>query len=404
MPSGPNKQGVFYKRHGKGGIDADVDDKFDVVVPKGNKIVLIVLFIVLFALEYVYIGDYWYIPPLFLILTIIPIYLWGKLGSALAEKNILGWLRKTVASKKNSIVEIVEGFPTRIMDPYYIEANPVDLDLGSDAAATKVFLNRVKEVLFLSIGICTLISQTLSGFFYDEMNNGLIAQGVEPYIDVNEFIIDTTIFLGPFALILLFPIMPLFWITEDMQIYRVNEHQDPFRLGSYLRNGMLSKILSFFGIVLAFKIAYAYADAFVLKQAAEALMASNSALTFDQAKILASAAGLDMAQVLIRTLYQFAMIILSSSAMPFLVALVYLSKFHGQYVNNIRIKASDFIPSATMRIVYAPANELTVLTHPEKLTEIKKDFLDTTGGKVLLFGLAIIAFAITFYIGFIWVG
>lgn len=423
MPSGPNKQGVFYKRHGKGGLDADIDDKFDVVVPKGNKILLIAIFIILFACQYVIpsMQKYWYIPIAYLGVCVIPIFLWGKLGAAMAEGNILKWLRKTVQNKKNSVVEIVEGFPTRVMDPYYIEANPIDLDLGSDAAATKVFLNRVKEVLFLSIGICTLLSQTLAPSFFPAMQQALTdnynaavlnnmnpantpIEVVFPYVNQDEFIIDTTIFLGPFALILLFPIMPLLWITEDMQIYRVNEVQDPFRLGTYLRNGLLSKILGFFGIVLAFKIAYSFASGSVLRGEALELMKNTPGLTLDAALVAAQADGIDMMQVLIQTGYQFAMILLSGAALPFLVALVYLAKFHGVYVNNIRIKASEFIPSATIRIIYAPANELTVLTHPEKLKEIKKDFLDTTGGKVLLFGMALVAFAISFYIGFIWVG
>jgi hypothetical protein len=198
--------------------------------------------------------------------------------------------------------------------------------------------------------------------------------------------------------------MPLLWITEDMQIYRVNEVQDPFRLGTYLRNGLLSKILGFFGIVLAFKIAYSFASGSVLRGEALELMKNTPGLTLDAALVAAQADGIDMMQVLIQTGYQFAMILLSGAALPFLVALIYLAKFHGVYVNNIRIKASEFIPSATIRIIYAPANELTVLTHPEKLKEIKKDFLDTTGGKVLLFGMALVAFAISFYIGFIWVG
>lgn len=385
MATEASKTSVFYKRVGKDG--QDVDDKFDVNVPTANKVVLLVIYIGLLIGQYYVIwieGEVvsnivtWFV---FFGLTLIPILLWAGLGPKLGETAILAWLHKVTKKKNETPVEFFVGFPSRVKDPYYIEANPMDFDIGN----TKMFLNRVKEVIFLSVGISVLVAKSLAGSatdsssYYYKLNAWWELYDVG-YNNVNEMIMDTTIYLGPFALLFLFAIMPMIWLSEDVQIYRIDEVQDPHRLGTYLRAGLLSKILGFFGIVLA----------------------------YDTANAWATDMGFTGINLYIQTFIQLGLLMLACSAAPFLVTLIYLLKYHEIWVNNIRIKASEFIPCATMQINHVGPEELEYLTHPEKIgaTNTSKlvKFMETTAGRVVLVLLCILGLGMTFWLGFMFTG
>lgn len=378
---------LFYRRHSKTG--QDVDDKFDVIVPKKNQFILVIVFLVLLAGQVFYImfgglefqdpetWDFtqWWIIVLFLVLTIIPIMLWSFTGTKFGEKIIMMWLKKVTAKKTTTPAEYFVGFPFATKDPYYIEANPVDLDISN----TGVFLSRVKEVIFLSIGISVVLSKVLMPFFFAALD------AKWDYATMEEAIIDTIIYIGPLALLILFPIIPMMWMGEDMQIYRIDNLQDPHRLGFYLRTGLLSKVLGFFGIVLAFDIAKEYAKAY---------------LTVTSAGINDPTYQLTLYAI---TFLAFFLILLAGSAAPFLVSLVYLIKYHQIAVTNLRIKASTQLElkCATFEVHRVEPKELEYLTHPEKV-RAGPTFFNKTAGKIVLAILALAMTVTCFILGFIY--
>lgn len=368
------EQKTVFRRHGKGG--EDVDDKFDVELPKKAIAPLIVIAVVLIFGQYYYIQDILSVVIL-LVVTIIPVLLWIGLGPKMAEKGILKWLRRVSGKKSTRVDQIFLGFPTT-KDLYFIEANSMDLKMGN---FTQVVM-RIKEVVFLSIGICILTAKILLPFFFDNLQAYWTDVQGDPYTGSNEFIFDTAIYLGPFALLVLFSVIPMFWIGEDMQIYRVDKLQDIKRVGKYLRSGLLSKLLGFFGIILAYDTAKGYAN--------------------DIHGIDAS-----MTAIYTTTFVQFGLILFACAGAPFIVAVIYLLWYHEIWVNNVRIKASDFLPSATVEVVTVPPNELELLTHPEKLRENQDKivkFFSTVSGKILLVILLLIGIAVCFFMGFIFTG
>jgi hypothetical protein len=96
----------------------------------------------------------------------------------------------------------------------------------------------------------------------------------------------------------------------------------------------------------------------------------------------------------------FGLIILMSAAVPFLVSLIYLSVYHQRWVNNVRIRASEFIQLGTLLIRKPRTEFLKYMNHPEMIDETE-GFFQTKNGKILLISLIIIAAMISFYIAFI---
>jgi len=370
-----NKEGIFFKRHGKGGLEEDVNDKFDVTVPTGFKVAVFVMIAVFGAIQYYYMKDILAVV-VFALISFVPLMLWATVGPKIAELSILKWVTKKKQGKAlSNAIETFAGFPVTLKDPYYIEANPVDLDMSKIATIIK----RIQEVVFLSIGICVLLAQTLGPRFFGPLRDFWAALG-EPYSGPADFIIDTTIWLGPFAMFILFLVMPLFWIAEDCQIYRVDAQQDIHRLGEYLRTGILSKVLGFFGIVLAFDVCKTYAI--------------EQSLTGPSVYIVAFS--------------QMALLILASAGPAFLVSSLYVIYIHEVWVNNVRIKASAYIPSCTFRVHYAPASELEFLTHPEKLKDTQSSkvikFLNSGAGLAISIVVSLATMIFSFFLGFIFTG
>ncbi|HEY0088946.1 MAG TPA: hypothetical protein VGB37_08885, partial [Candidatus Lokiarchaeia archaeon] len=300
---------------------------------------------------------------------------WGQIGSRIASHSIVKYLKRTVNKKKPGPLEIIMGYPMRTKDTFYLEAYPVDLNLGSDFVSKKIFLKRVLEVLFLSMGMSVMISQMVAPYIYEKV----AAWDPSMYSNMEEMIIDMTIYLGPFTLLVLMFVMPVFWIAEDIQAYRINQFQDSVRVGFYLRTGMLSKILSFFGIILVFNLAQAFAEASV-GDSVSADVAFN---------------------IYITTAIWFLLIIAMCAAIPFLVSLMYLSYFHQRWVNNVRIKASEFMPLGTLEVEKIPQKaNLKYLGHPEMLKE-ERGFFQKPLGFIVLFALIIAVAIVCIYMAFI---
>lgn len=373
---------IFFRRTAKDGV-SDVDDKFDVQVPKKNKIVLVLMFAVLIIAQYLIQYAVWlqesstsaeawsyveFWPPLvFLACTIGPILLWGKVGTKIAQTDILKWLRKIPKKKMSSPIEFFLGFPYT-NSPYFIEANPVDFDIKN----TKMFLKRVLDAMFLSIGLSVFLTKIIYAIPAIE-NYQMVTWG---YSNVVQAQIFSAIYMGPLSLVILFLIFPLTWIAEDMQIYRIDEIKDAHRIGTYVKSGLLSKILGAFGVVMAFDISKDFAELTLGGQGLETYL-----LTF---------------------LY-FGMIFISLGSYPFLATLVYLLVYHKEWVNTTRIKASEFLPCGSIQVNYVKQKELEYLTHIERVKEFDKpDIFDKVIGKLLIILLVAISSGVVFWLAFLY--
>ncbi|MFX1551931.1 MAG: hypothetical protein ACFFB9_16395, partial [Promethearchaeota archaeon] len=186
------------------------DDKFDVIVPKKNIIFFIAIFIALFFIQFIYFSGlyykllfpdepynpgefYWWAPLVFVAIAIIPILAWGQIGARFASKSMIKYLRKTVSKKRPKPAEIILGYPLRTKDIYYLETFPMDLNLGKGFTSIKVFIKRVLNVLFLSMGMSVVISQIVAPYLYAPVS----AWDPDLYFNIEEMIIDLTIYLGP---------------------------------------------------------------------------------------------------------------------------------------------------------------------------------------------------------------
>ena len=153
----------------------------------------------------------WWIVLIFFALSVIPILLWGKVGTLIGENNILKWVKDKVVKKKPlSPVEMLVGYPNT-KNKYYIEANSIDLD-GNE---WKLIMGRVFNTVFLAVGLSVLISEIVSyvpGIF----SKLIIEWG---YIGNSDVELDCAVFMGPFAMILLFFFQPMFWMARSSQIY-----------------------------------------------------------------------------------------------------------------------------------------------------------------------------------------
>jgi hypothetical protein len=400
------KEAFLYQRKPAHFDETSADDKFDVIVPKKRRIILFIIFAILFFFQFFYftgfymlvfypkfydletypIFPYYFVPFIFLAIAIVPILAWGQIGSRIASTSIVKYLRRTVEKSRPKFTEIFLGYPMRTKDIYYLEAYPVDLDLGSDFTHLKVFIKRVTEVLFISLGMSVIIAQITAPFLWSAIYDPYITQ-YEWYWNIEELMIDITIYMGPFTLLILTFIMPVFWIAEDTQAYRINEYQDSVRLGYYLRTGPISKILGFFGIVLVFNLAQEFATA---------LITGGEAMSYSE---LMSRPELAI-QLYTTTLLWFALIVGMCAAMPFLVTLVYLSYYHERWVNNVRIRASEFMPLGTLEIRKPKTINLKYMNRPEMIDETG-GFFQTSKGKIILLALIIIAAVICLYFAYV---
>jgi hypothetical protein len=402
----PEQETFLYQRKPAHFDETSADDKFDVIVPKKRRIILFTIFAILFFMQFFYftgfymlvfypqyydletypIFPYYFVPIIFLVITIIPILAWGQIGSRIASTSIVKYLRKTVEKTRPKFTEIFLGYPMRTTDIYYLEAYPVDLDLGSDFVHLKVFIKRVTEVLFISLGMSVIIAQITAPFLWSAIYDPYITQ-YEWYWNIEELMIDITIYMGPFTLLILTFIMPVFWIAEDTQAYRINEYQDSVRLGYYLRTGPISKILGFFGIVLVFNLA---------QELSTALLTGGEQMSYGE---LMSHPDLAI-QLYTTTLLWFVLIIGMCSAAPFLVTLVYLSYYHERWVNNVRIKASEFMQLGTLEIRKPKTINLKYMNRPEMLDETG-GFFQTKKGKLILLVLIVVAAISCLYFAYV---
>ncbi len=366
---------ILFRRRGEDG--EEIDDRFDVEFPIKAIIPLGILYSIFLYGQYYYKGD---IPSILvlLVITLVPIILWSSLGPALSERIILKWVNKVDRKKLPSADEVFYGFPMAVKDTYYIEANPMDLRMDN---FVQVVL-RIKEAVFLSIGLCILTAMILGTFFFDNLEKYWDVVMNEPYYGPNELVLDTAIWLGPFAMIVLFLVIPLFWITEDVQIYRIDRLQDSRRIGEYLRTGLLSKVLGFIGIIFAYDISRGYA---LEVHGADAAALTLYATTFET----------------------FILIFIACAGAPFLVSAIYLLRYHKVWVNNIRIKATKYIPVGTMEIAIVEKEDLQLLAHDERIEPVKSllvRFIRSRFGKYIAFVLLVFGLAATFFMGFIFTG
>ncbi len=390
---------IFQRKPKK--LDTDsAADKFDVMMPKKNMIIILAIFIGLFIAQFYYFTGYyykvmfpdepydigwfyWWAPLVFLGISVIIIIAWGNIGSRFASKSILKYLKKTTKEGKLKPAEIILGYPLRTKDIYYLEAFPDDLDLGSSVSDIKVLVKRVLEVMFLSMGMSVVIAQIATPYIWEKV----YAYDKDMYINVVELTIDLMLYLGPFTLLILMLVMPVFWIAEDVQAYRITPAQDSVRLGLFMRSGLLNKILSFFGLVLVFNLAQEFATALVGGDAG----ASTSELMSSPDMAIA---------IYSNTFIWFVLIIAMSSAIPFIVTLIYLGYYHERWVNNVRIQSSEFMQVGTLEVRKPDKSILNYMNKPEMVDETG-GFFRTQNGKIILLVLIILAAILCIYLAFI---
>jgi len=237
----------------------------------------------------------------------------------------------------------------------------------------------VMEVVFLSMGMSVVIAQTAAPYLY----KAVVDYDPDMYMVMEEMIIDMTIYLGPFVLLLLTFIMPVMWVAEDTQAYRINQYQDSVRLGFYLRKGVLSKILGFFGLVLVFTLA---------RQFSAALATGGDEMSYMEL--------MQSPDLMTNTLVWFLIILLMSFPLPFLVTLVYLSRYHERWVNNVRVQASEFMELGTMEIRKPKLANIQYLKRSEMVDE-SGGFFQSKHGKIILLAFIILVAVICIYISFI---
>ncbi len=375
---------LIFRRRGEDG--EEIDDRFDVELPKKALLLLVALYTVFLFIQYYYMNlrSFEFAPSaavsvlILLALTLVPLLLWAGLGPAIAERLVLRWVGKVEKNKIPSPNQILVGFPAATKDLYYVEANSMDVKMGNFFQV----IDRIKEVVFLSIGICILTAGILGTFFFDRLERYWDVVMGDPYYGTNELVLDTAIWLGPFALLLLFMVIPLFWIAEDMQIYRIDRFQDTKRVGWFLRTGLLAKVLGFIGIIFAYDVANGYA---VEVHGPDAAALTIYATTFET----------------------FFLIFLACAGAPFLVATIYLLKYHEVWVNNIRIKASQFLPVGTMEVSRVENENLHWLGQEgevKMVTDRLVCFLKTPKGKIVLIALLLLGIAGTMFMGFVFTG
>jgi len=378
-------------------IDAEsADDKFDVAVPKKTLFIYVAIFIGLFIAQFYYFSGAYYLvlypnlydpnegfyawaPLVFFGIAIVVILTWGNLGSRWASYSMVAYLKKTTNKGKLKIPELILGYPMRTKDLYYLEAFPVDLDLGGSPASLKIFIKRVLETMFLSMGMSVMIAQTAAPYLY------AYPEIAAMYFNIEELTIDMMLYLGPFTLLILSFVMPVFWTAEDVQAYRITPTQDSVRLGLFLRSGILSKILSFFGIILVYNLANAFATALLGGET------GTSGAVSDPGSAMA---------VYTTTFMWFGLILAMSAAMPFFIAFVYLAYYHERWVNNVRVHASEFMPIGTLQIAKPGEAKFEYLKKPEKVDKTG-GFLQTPHGRILLLALIVVSSIICFYLAMV---
>jgi len=391
------QQYIFERKPKK--LDEDsAADKFDVVVPRKNLVIIIAIFIGLFLAQFFYFSGwyyaaifpdepydigwfYWWAPLVFLAISVVIIIAWGNIGSRFAYKSILKYLKKTTSKGKLKPAEFVLGYPMRTKDIYYLEAFPDDLDLGSSVQDIIVLVKRVIEVMFLSMGMSVMISQLVAPYIWGPVSE----YDPELYFNIEEMIIDMMLYMGPFTLLILMLVMPVFWIAEDVQVYRVTPAQDSVRVGLFMRSGLLSKILSFFGLVLVYNLAEEFSAALLGGSGgtSELMSSPGRAIQFYSS-----------------TFIWFGLIIAMSAAIPFIVAFIYLAFYHERWVNNVRVQASEFMPVGTMEIRKPKTARMEYMNKPEMIDE-SGGFFQTKQGSILLLVLIIIAAIVCIYLAFI---
>ncbi len=100
------------------------------------------------------------------------------------------------------------------------------------------------------------------------------------------------------------------------------------------------------------------------------------------------------------TFVWFGIILGMSAAVPFMISLLYLGIYHERWVNNTRIKASEFMDLGTLQIKKPDESNLRYVKHPEKLDETGGFFQDFFG-KIVLIVLAALAAIICIYSAFV---
>jgi hypothetical protein len=349
-----SNQDFIWKRKVKMRKDREDLERFDVTKPGLNFIGFFFLFLTFIFGQYYYLsqteGGFYYMLLNFA-LTAIPILLMANLGPKIAEWITFRWLKKRKQkNKRNNILQKFLGFPSPKTE-LYLEAYPVDLNFSRFS----ILVRRITEVLMLSIGLTFTLTRLIMPFFYEALNEKW------DYGNMDWAVVDSSIWMGPLALLLLFPLIPFFWINEDAQVYAIDYLQNAVRVGRFIRQGPLSKLLGFLGIILAYDAAQSYAvyrieiGDFILPQFIPLFL--KELTDFDKYYF---------------TFREFGLIILAGGGAAFISSTVYLLFFHSKWVNRLRDKSSHFLPIGSVMVPRVPNSRLVYLKKPTEEAQEKR--------------------------------
>lgn len=300
--------------------------------------------------------------------------------------------------KRNNFIQNFLGFPSP-ETKLYLEAYPVNLD----TQRFSILIDRIKEILLLSIGLTFTITQ---GIFI--ISQSIPGDPIFTYLD-NKWdygnrewaIIDTSIWMGPLALLLLFSLIPFFWINEDAQIFAIDSYQNTVRIGRFIREGPLSKILGLLGILLVFDVAMGFTE-FRMEEGLviyDSLKVSPMDGEVSVAYFPQFLQNSDQFIIYFLTIREFLLIVLACGGSAYLSSIIYLIFFHKKWVNRLRESSAMILPIGSVLVTKVPDNRLTVL---KKTGEKRKiDFRESTFGVVLQIILLIATAAACVYLGFI---
>lgn len=278
---------------------------------------------------------------MFLIVTIISIILWNKVGQKVLDYTILNGLiihnqnRKvqyqqneenilTTITKYRSLIYFLLGIDFSTKKQFYLEPILIDTDLNN---LKKILRRRLVDVVSACTGISILIGIALRFQFSNLEPGGLLWLSL---IIIN---------VSP---ILVCWFIPVIWTIEDSRIKAVDHNNHVYDLATELRKGFLNRFLGYSGVFagLAFLI-----DVLPELEEGGFVEATSS-------------------QLYIGAMFVLVIILLLISGTVFFITVYYLNKYHKFKVINLRKELSNFIPFGITLVRKTTNEEQSILTTP----------------------------------------
>jgi hypothetical protein len=209
-------------------------------VEKPNVLKFIILFFPLYLLQFaVYPTNEEKSINIIYILLILGItlpFFWHYFGS---EQVMGSFIRMIERKKQNKRPHLFDRLMGTYLDPkldYYIDPNANSLNANSIVYLLK---DKLIELFSITIGLSIIVDEVVGYFFLVEAPNLLTK-------------IITPVLFMPISLILVCRIMPLIWVTGDLNINIIDDNDEIKDINDQLRSSVLSRFFGLTGIVLLY--------------------------------------------------------------------------------------------------------------------------------------------------------